>query len=388
MIGNASHFRTMNGTMQEALRLVRSGDLNAATQAIQRGLHAPHPGAPANTDAGVPARPDDSVLEGEYRVVADRAPQPDAVDTPLRDDTTVPHSDGRFREHRFTCSAGAIDYKLFVPTGLAGTAAPLLIMLHGCTQSPDDFARGTRMNAVAQERGYVVAYPAQSRKRNATGCWNWFRRGDQQRGKGEAVLLAELTRHLVETHRLDAKRVYVAGLSAGGAMAAVLADAYPDVYAAIGVHSGLPSGVAHDLPSALAAMRQGGRSTAASSDPVPAIVFHGDQDTTVDPRNGAAVIVQSTRATAPGADSTAGLRATPERGTVAGGRSFTRTIYRDNEGRVAAELWTVHGGGHAWSGGDSGGSYTDPSGPDASEHMLRFFSACSGTTTDNLRSQT
>ena len=193
-------------------------------------------------------------------------------------------------------------------------------------------------------------------------------------------MLAALTRHLVEAHRLDERRVYVAGLSAGGAMAAVLANTYPDVYAAIGVHSGLPFGVARDLPSAFAAMKQGAMpvATAATTrtDSVPAIVFHGDRDTTVDPCNGVAVVEQCMGTAAAENAEFVGTRATVERGSVPGGRSYTRTIFSNAEGTVVAEQWLVHGAGHAWFGGDVSGSYTDPTGPDASEQMLRFFSAC------------
>jgi len=373
----------MNRTMQEALRLMQSGDLRAATQALQRGLGArPEPEyAVPDPDA---ARTGAGCIEAEYRVVDDRHSDdlqaPGTAKRPPAEQSGATGND--FGDHRFSCDAGALRYKLFVPAGSGAPAPPLLVMLHGCTQSPDDFARGTRMNLLAQRLGYVVAYPAQSRRNNPNRCWNWFRRHDQQRGNGEPAIIAALTRHLVKAHGLDGRRVYVAGLSAGGAMAAVLASAYPDVYSAIGVHSGLRAGAGHDLPSALAAMKQGAGMPAAGvssarMEPVPAIVFHGDQDTTVDPSNGAAIIAQcmGTTATACGAEPDA-TRATVERASIPGGRTYTRTIFRNADGSVAAEQWVVHGGGHAWFGGDPAGSYTDPSGPDASTHMLRFFSAC------------
>ena len=388
----------MNRTMQETMRLMQSGDLYAATLAIQRGLNGAHahtpeePRAPAGEDA----------IEGQYRVVADDArafvTAPEVPEEPERDTAppgrfdgnTFPTQpdpglreprEGEFRDHHFTCDAGSIHYKLFIPAGVPIASRPLIMMLHGCTQSPDDFARGTRMNRLAQEYSYVIAYPAQSSKRNVNRCWNWFRSGDQQRGQGEPAILAELAKHLVVTLALDERRVYAAGLSAGGAMAAVLANTYPDVFAAIGVHSGLPFGAAHDIPSAFAAMKRGaGKSShgvrSIRPDRIRAIVFHGDRDMTVDPCNGSAVIRQS-MATAPTQDAQLdGMRTTVERGAVPGGHAYTRTIFTDATGDIVAEQWLVHGAGHAWFGGDAAGSYTDRAGPDASEHMLRFFSGC------------
>ena len=373
----------MNRTMQETMRLVRAGDLHAATLAIQRGLRGGQSMDGTGETAGSGASA--CCIEGQYRVIPDsdaadsRAP---ATARALEDDVAIHQRDAEFRDHRFTCDAGSMHYKLFIPAGLGAAAAPLIVMLHGCTQSPDDFARGTRMNLLAQEHGYVVAYPAQAKSKNASKCWNWFRSRDQQRGQGEPAILAALTRHLVKAHGLDERRVYVAGLSAGGAMAAVLAGTYPDVYAAIGVHSGLPFGVAHDLPSAFAAMSQGAGRLGPGvpqvrMDPVPAIVFHGDRDTTVDAGNGTAVVEQCVGATRAAGDGRGdATRTTVDRGVAPGGRSYTRTIFRDATGAVLAEQWLVHGAGHAWFGGDASGSYTDPAGPDASEQMLRFFSAC------------
>ena len=361
--------RNMNRTMQEAMQLMQTGDLQAATRAITRGLARETP-VPANDGR-------DDCIVAAYEVVDDPA---DAVAIDARDPDGGAKAarEAGFTAHRFSCEAGTLAYKLFVPTGLdADAVPPLVVMLHGCTQSPDDFARGTRMNALAQQAGYVVAYPAQSAKNNPGKCWNWFRSGDQQRGRGEAALLAALTSHLVATHRLDGHRVYVAGLSAGGAMAAVLGHAYPDIFAAIGVHSGLPHQAAHDLPSALAAMRQGtvARDTSATPAVVPVIVFHGDRDTTVDPCNGAAVLAQSIGAKPGDGGATPAPLATIVRGSTLSGRAFTQTIYTGADGTVVAEQWVVHDAGHAWFGGDAAGSYTDPAGPDASAQMLRFFSS-------------
>lgn len=366
----------LNPSLQHAMRLMQSGDLHAATRAIQHGLGAGESSHARNDQTFYSSHAPSStgIIDGEFRVVdrADRSTESDASSK------ASPRTQPAFDTHRFVGDAGELDYKLYVPAGLDTANAPLLVMLHGCTQSPDDFARGTRMNALADSHGYVIAYPEQTSSRNANRCWNWFRSSDQQRESGEPALLAALTRKLIATHRLDERRVYVAGLSAGGAMAAVLANTHSDLFAAIGVHSGLPIGLASDVPSAFAAMRSGGKGrepTAPKKDapPVPAIVFHGDRDTTVHPSNGHGVIAQSLANRA--VDAAAATGAHVERGIAVGGRQYTRTVHRLADGNVAAEHWIVEGAGHAWSGGDAAGTYTDPTGPDASAQMLRFFSA-------------
>lgn len=241
-------------------------------------------------------------------------------------------------------------------------------MLHGCTQSADDFAAGTRMNFAAEDSGSFVLYPEQSLTANAQKCWNWFKPADQQRGRGEPALIAAMTRHVMRTHPIDAHRVYVAGLSAGGAAAAIMGEAYPDLYAAVGVHSGLACGAARDLPSAFAAMRGSGLASSAPRSEgrtvTPTIVFHGDQDKTVHPRNGTEVIA---RAGVQGHWETVSTTGSPR------GRKYTRSVLRDATGRTVLEKWEIHGGVHAWSGGSRAGSFTDPAGPDATAHMLEFF---------------
>lgn len=285
----------------------------------------------------------------------------------------APLPDGaRFDEHTYANEAGSRDYKLYVPSGYNGQALPLVVMLHGCTQSPDDFAAGTRMNDLAEEQTFLVAYPAQAQSANVSKCWNWFSAGDQQRDRGEPSLIAGITRQVMRDFPVEPGSVYVAGLSAGGAAAAIMGSTYPDLYAAIGVHSGLACGAARDTPSAFVAMRQGGPAPApewhrrrGSGGTVPTIVFHGDRDSTVNPVNGDQVIAQSKAAV--------DLGTTVSRGEAPGGISYTRTVQADENGRPMLEQWVIHGAGHAWSGGSAAGSYTEPRGPDASREMMRFF---------------
>ena len=248
-------------------------------------------------------------------------------------------------------------------------------MLHGCTQSPDDFATGTRMNELAEEHTILVAYPAQAGNANMQKCWNWFQAADQQRGRGEPSLIAGITRQVVDQYEVAEGRVYVAGMSAGGAMAAIMGATYPDLYAAIGVHSGLAPGSAHDISSAFTAMRQGGPVVAHNDvaegkhrEILPTILFHGDGDTTVHPRNGDRLLAHLV----PGGHGPP-PRVRTRQGQVPGGYEYTRFIYRNAEGRDLVERWSVHGLGHAWSGGSYPGSYTDPRGPHASAEMVRFF---------------
>ncbi|KQP03531.1 esterase [Methylobacterium sp. Leaf99] len=283
--------------------------------------------------------------------------------------TPVPVPKGaRFETRRFTGAHGARDYKVYVPSGRAGETLPVIVMLHGCTQSPDDFAAGTRMNALAEAQGFLVAYPAQPPSANAQKCWNWFNAGDQRREGGEPALIAGIARAVLAEFGGDGSRVYVAGLSAGGAAAAIMAATYPDLFAAVGVHSGLACGAARDMPSAFAAMNGGGAVQARGNGPaVPTIVFHGDGDRTVHPVNGERVIAQATPAE--------GLGTTVTKGTAPGGTRYTRTVRTDEAGRAVLEHWLLHGTGHAWSGGSPDGSYTDPRGPDASAEMVRFFLA-------------
>jgi len=284
---------------------------------------------------------------------------------------TAPASVGRSRtppslERRFATLAGVRDYQLSVPSGYAGQAVPLVVMLHGCHQTPRDFALGTRMDELGEEFGCFVAYPDQPRSANLSRSWNWYRPGDQLRDRGEPSILAGITRRIMQDYAVDPARVYVAGLSSGGAAAAIMAQAYPDLYAAVGIHSGLAGGAAATMAAAFGAMRNGApiRPPRAIR-PLPTIVFHGDRDRTVSPVNGDQAIAQAR----PAGD----LRACVVRGHAASGMAYTRTALTDASGLSVSEQWLLHGAGHAWAGGSLAGSYTDPKGPDASREMLRFF---------------
>jgi poly(hydroxyalkanoate) depolymerase family esterase len=345
--------------MAEATRLTRAGRLAEALELIRnRTTSAPVP-TPAPVPGSLPA----------VSLPAVSSPSPASLSSSLSESlrgalsgggsapvTTAP---GRFERR----THGGLAYLLYVPTGWSpGTAAPLLVMLHGGTQSAADFAGATRMNDLAERHTFLVAYPEQSRTANPMGYWNWFQPGDQARDAGEPALIAGIAREIVATEGADPGRIFVAGFSAGGAMAAVMAATYPDVFAAAGVHSGLPYRAATDVASAFAAMREA-RPGAAPARAVPLIVFHGDADGTVVAGN-ADRLVDPPAATA---------RAETTTHEPANGRRFTRTVYRGAGDRAVAERWIVHGSGHAWSGGAAHGSYTDPDGPDASDAMVRFF---------------
>ena len=368
----------LNSTMREAMRLMQTGDLLAATAAIQQGL-----GGVAEPESPRAAASDTDPIEGTFRVVDEAlSPTQDArsgnssgrtPDAPIR---------GQFSEHAYTGSAGARRFKLFVPSTYRGQPLPLVVMLHGCRQAPDDFATGTRMNILAEERGCFVAYPEQSQSANISKCWNWFKAGDQGRDQGEPAIIAGLVRELLLTYGLDQERVYIAGLSAGGAMAVIMGRTYPDMFAAVGVHSGLPYGAAYDLPSAFVAMHRPG-----TADPrgerletaqewrisVPTIVFHGDRDMTVHPSNGEQVATDTAAVNADDRLKESPAAAESWAGETPGGYSYTCTTFKDDHERIVVEHWLVHGAAHAWFGGDPRGSFTDPNGPDATSEMMRFF---------------
>ena len=300
---------------------------------------------------------------------------PPGFNTPATVPPDVPDGaqfiDGVYRNH-----AGTRSYKLYIPSSYHGQAMPLVVMLHGCTQNPDDFAAGTQMNALAEEKECFVVYPAQTQGANSSRCWNWFNAIDQQRDQGEPSLIAGIAQQVIDDYPVNEREVFVAGLSAGGAMAVIVGTLYPDLFAAVGVHSGLPFASAQDLPSALAAMKGGAMPNVRRKAPaggVPIIVFHGDRDTTVNLRNGDELIAQGVRSQAGGKTA----RTASVDGSVPNGHRYTRTTHSQADGSPLGEYWIIHGAGHAWSGGSDNGSYTDGKGPDASREMLRFFKTVS-----------
>lgn len=363
--------------MMESARLVQNKDVSSATAVIQQALAQaglvppqavpaaqeraafvdlnPPPQGAATGKAGPRARASGWRKPAQAPQAAPRGPSEQAP--------------GSFVAGSFASAFGTRRYKLYIPARAASGPRPLVVMLHGCTQNPDDFARGTAMNALAEQHGCLVLYPEQDRSANHSQCWNWFETGHQGRGAGEPELLAGMTRQVVIEHGADPGRVFVAGLSAGGAMAAILAAEYPELYAAAGIHSGLAAGCARDMITGLQAMKKPGRGRTLRQG-VPVIVFHGDADHVVNPANGEAALQQfvGVLALAEGGQ----LRRSSEQHSE-GGRRVTRDVWRDGEGRALAEHWVLHGAGHAWAGGDASGSHTDATGPSASREMLRFF---------------
>lgn len=362
--------------MLRATALTRSGNLSEATRAIQRalGLGTQGPGSFAEpSQVGQPRQAANaSVVDVAFR---DVGPIEDKAAPRTHAPLVSPTAGGMFTKEDFVSNGERYIYRLYVPAGMPpGQPLPVLVMLHGCKQDSADFARGTEMNALADEHNFLVVYPEQRQKANAMRCWNWFEPAHQQRGRGEPAMMAALAAHVVAAHGGDASRVYVAGLSAGGAMAALAGQLYPEVFAAVGVHSGLAPGAAVDMPGAFNAMRKG-RKAGAGAVPgnaasPPTIVFHGTADTTVHPGNADHVLQAAL----------AGLRTSgvpltevPAADAGPGDRNARRTAWVTPDGTPVVEHWAVAAGPHAWSGGSAAGSFTDPQGPSASRAMVAFF---------------
>ncbi|WP_211609724.1 extracellular catalytic domain type 1 short-chain-length polyhydroxyalkanoate depolymerase [Paraburkholderia haematera] len=357
-------------SMKEAFHLLRTKGPKEATAAVQRALAR---GAAEAGHTQTPQTPHTPQNINEWAQAWTQAQSRTTTPHAPAERTFDADTPGTFSTHTFSNSAGQRQYKLYVPAVYNNEPLPLIVMLHGCTQNADDFAAGTRMNAMAERLGFMVVYPNQSLAANHSACWNWFKPTDQQRDQGEPSLIAGITREVIARYRIDPARVYVAGLSAGGAMADVMLKTSPDLYAAACVHSGLAYGSAKDLPSALAAMKgaKTNRTRSRVEPQRPLIVFHGDADTTVHPSNATALVA--------GFDAGITTVSSPSlpagtAGTANGRRGCTvRRLVAANG--VEAEYWSIHDAGHAWAGGSPHGSFTDPSGPDAAAEMLRFFLA-------------
>lgn len=378
-------------SLAQAKALTLQGRLVEATRLIQTGLgierFAPPDATPKNAEARsnvyfntppIPNPPSSSTrpapvwhaykanaVDIDFREGADVAMPPTAITPPVAD------SPASFTFHAIQSGSQSYHYRLFVPSrSVAAPALPIVVMLHGCKQNAEDFARGTAMNAIAEREKFIVVYPEQMRHANTMGCWNWFEPQHQQRGQGEPAMIAALVAKLVAGHVGDASRVYIAGLSAGGAMAALVGQLYPDVFAAVGVHSGLAPAAAHNVVSALSAMRQGPGAGALRPVTLPLIVFQGAGDTTVVPANAQALVKTELQALA--ARDTV-LQKSSEEANPDAGRKATRERWIDTNGKCRVESWNVVAGPHAWAGGDATGSFTDPQGPSASEAMFSFF---------------
>lgn len=370
----------ISNTIKRAFQLAglntQSGLMKSVTDTIDHALATAGLSVDSRT-AGAP----EEIIDLEAREV-DRTPpaRPSTVpevnqEAPRRAEHVDRQCAGQFISGSFSNHAGTRNYKLYIPPNVEHTSAPLVVMLHGCQQSADDFAAGTQMNRWADQRGFLVLYPEQAQTANPSRCWNWFRKLHQRRDSGEPSLLAAMTLEVADRYRSNPRQMFVAGLSAGAAMAVILGETYPEVFSAVGAHSGLARGAAHDVKSALGAMN--GKAAirvarSASEASIPTIVFHGDCDPTVNVSNGIAIVSNAL-------GSHAGDSPDPSQevqsGIAQGGRRFTRSIYMDPQGRPLVEKWIVHDGGHAWSGGSPTGSFTDSNGPDASAEMIRFFLA-------------
>ena len=375
---------SLTRSLLKATGLTRMGRLMDATRLIQRALGggAMPSARPAAQPMGQPV-PETTAETLPNTIIL---PPPRSVPEPAANDEVMRRPQHpNFSEQSFAFEGKTYPYRLFVPKladageeGAQRESMPLVVLLHGCKQDALDFSKGTAMNALAGKEQCLVLYPEQITRANQLMCWNWFEPGHQQEGLGEPGMITALTRQVLATdfngRRADPRRVYIAGLSAGGAMAAVVAGLHPELFTALGVHSGLPAGAASNVMTAFQAMRSGGQGQRASA--MPTIVFHGDGDTTVHPSNGENIAL----------DALAALReadtplvktqssADPEANRADRNDKPTElTRYANAEGKSFIEYWSINNGPHAWSGGSKEGSYTDPDGPSASKAMLAFF---------------
>ena len=361
--------KSFGQAMRKATRLTGVGKLMDATRLIQRALSSAEP--------QVRRSPESAANDPQAGGVVDVPPQVIILSAPSQPGTnTVTPQPGRkasFTKHQFVFDGKTYPYRLYIPAAPALDASgakpmPLVVLLHGCKQDALDFSNGTAMNALAEEHQAMVLYPEQITSANAMRCWNWFEPAHQKAARGEPGMIAALTQQTVQQHGGDPQRVYIAGLSAGGAMAAVVSSLYPGIFAAVGVHSGLAAGAAQDVVSAFAAMRSGAKGRTAPV--IPTIVFHGTADKTVHPDNGDHITDAALAAL-----KASGLELVKTQGTPGqkGEENAGRVVYSTADGKSYIENWRIDDGTHAWSGGDAAGSYTDPDGPSASAAMLTFF---------------
>ncbi len=370
--------------INELVRAARQSKLGrqaVAADRLLRHVFRQELTSPNVTAAFVAAAPEPVSTEiAPIAAVAERITAPEATDVSPKLRRPA------FTRQIFEFEGERYGFNLYVPplpplgaSTNESSGVPLIVMLHGCKQDAPDFARGTAMNELAAKMPCMVLYPEQLPKANQMRCWNWFDSAHQGRHAGEPAMLAALTRHVISRYPVDSTRVYIAGLSAGGAMAAIVAAHYPDLFAAVGIHSGLPPGAAHDVMSAFSAMRHGGRARApgdpaAKEDVMPTIVFHGNADSTVHPDNGDQIVLAAIAALkASGVPLKRSLIPQEMPAPTGEMRHTLRTIYSAEDQRSYVEYWSVEAGPHAWSGGSAAGSFTDPHGPDASTAMLAFF---------------
>jgi len=301
-------------------------------------------------------------------------------------------SSGIWQQYAYNGPAGSRPYFVYTPANYqVGTAVPMIVMLHGCTQTPADFAAGTQMDQLADQKQFIVVYPQQTSTYNQESCWNWFDPADQSRGSGEPAIIAGIAQAVAQNTSqwtIDTHRIYVAGLSAGAAMSVIMGATYPDIFAAIGVQSGLEYKAATTSNDAFTALRQGGpdptqqgqvayNAMGSAARVVPTITLHGTSDYLVYPVNGEQVVQQWMQTDHLASQNTYNASfnspTSTTNGQVAGGRSYTVYTWNDNNGNEVQEYWVVNAMGHAWSGGSNSGSYTDPQGPSATQAIYNFF---------------